>query len=69
MQLSPSKESHKQIPSTSSHDVGSGVAVGGTGVAVGSGVGVSGAAVAQPVRRASKRHLIKNRFHNKLDFI
>jgi len=72
-----------QFPSTSSQDVGSEVSVGGKGVAVGgmgvlvagtrvaagSGVGVSGAAVAQPVKRASKRHPIKNRFHNKLVFI
>ncbi len=38
MQFSPSKVRSRQIPSTSSQDVGSGMLVGGTSVAVGSGV-------------------------------
>ena len=47
---------------------GSGVKVGRM-VAVGSGVGVSDTADAQPVKRARKRHPIKNRFQNKIVFI
>ncbi len=49
-------------------DVGSGVLVGGTGVEVGSEVDIA-KVCAQLVKRASKRHPIKNRFHNKLVFI
>ena len=37
MQLSPSKVSSRQIPSTTLHDVGGGVAVGGNDVEVGEG--------------------------------
>jgi hypothetical protein len=45
--FSPSKESSRQLPSTSSQDVGSGVLVGGMGVSVGEmGVLVGGTGVA-----------------------
>jgi hypothetical protein len=50
-------------------DGGTGVLVGGTTVDVGSGMGVSGVAVVQPVKRASKRHIIKNRLPNTIVFI
>lgn len=45
MQLSPSKVSSRQIPSTTLQDVGGGVTVGGNDVEVGAGCEVAQAAI------------------------